>query len=106
MEYIGGIAHDTVLIKSELSLIIFGAGKNGNRILEFLELNDCGHKVWYFCDNNHELWEKTVRGIKIISPQEAVGYKEAHFLVSGRYAKEIVEYLSRNNIKKIHLLLV
>lgn len=44
--------------------IIFGAGKRGKEILSHIN----NHKVAFFCDNNIDIINKYVCGIKVISP--------------------------------------
>ncbi len=39
MEYVGNIIYDEELFSEKREFIIFGAGKNGKRILEYLDRN-------------------------------------------------------------------
>lgn len=106
MYYIGDILYDDVLREEELRLIIFGAGWSGRKILEFLDLNECRHKCKYFCDNNKKLWGNEINSVSIISPEEAIRDKHVHFLVGGRFAREMIFFLHQNGVENIHFILL
>ena len=107
MEYVGNIIYDAFLMKNNTELVIFGAGRSGRKVYEFLERNNKAQNVKYFCDRNENLWGKRVEDIEVINPMQVVISKaEYHFLVSGDYADDMTEYLLQNGVKRIHLLFI
>jgi FlaA1/EpsC-like NDP-sugar epimerase len=49
----------------ETKLVLFGAGKDGKRILTALRRS--GYSIAYFCDNSEKLWDTTILNVKVIS---------------------------------------
>lgn len=105
MEYVGNIIYDKLLTERDRELVIFGAGKFGRKIYEFLKRNGMVCNIQYFCDSNEALWGKRFAGIEIVNPAwlfaDSDGY---HFLVGGNFADEVTAYLLENGVRKIHLL--
>lgn len=58
MEYVGNIIYDTLLMQDGLELVIFGAGKSGKKVYEFLDRNSRAQNVKYFCDSDEKIWGK------------------------------------------------
>ncbi len=107
MEYVGNIVYDDLLKHEGMELVIFGAGKSGRKIYDFLQRNGKAGNVSFFCDRNEALWGKKVEGVEIIDPMQAVTSEiEYHFLVSGLYADEMIKFLQKNDVRKIHLLFI
>ncbi|MCM1038076.1 MAG: hypothetical protein NC434_02050 [Ruminococcus sp.] len=105
MEYVGNIIYDTYLKQDNTKLVIFGAGRSGRKVYDFLEQNNKAQNIKYFCDNNDKLCGKKIGNVEIVCPTQVIRSEvEYHFLVSGDYADEIVMFLMKNGIKKIHIL--
>lgn len=107
MEYIGNIIYDELLKEKGIELVIFGAGRYGKRIYDFLDMNGMADNIKYFCDKNEMLWGRKSEGIEIVDPMQVIASKATyHFLVGGRYVKEILMLLQENEVEKIHLLFI
>lgn len=106
MEYIGSFIYDNVLLRNDIRLVIYGNGKMGKILFALLENIGKLEKVDCICDANEELWGTLYKGVRIISPKEAIlEKKDCHFLTVGKHAEEQMFFLQRNGIKKIHLFL-
>jgi FkbM family methyltransferase len=55
--------------------------------------------VKYLCDNDHEKWGKTYRGIKCISPNELYELKACVVIILSKNEENIGNRLNRNKIK-------
>lgn len=104
MEYVGNIIYDMFLKQNDMKLVIFGAGRSGRKVYEYLDRNNKAQHVKYFCDRNADLWGGKIEGIEIVDPMQILCDVKYHFLVSGNYANEMTEFLISNGVKKIHLL--
>lgn len=105
MEYVGNIIYDTFLKQNNTKLVIFGAGRSGRKVYEFLDRNGRVQNVKYFCDTDENFWGKRIEGIEVVDPMQVIrSEKEYHFLVSGDYADDMTEFLVENGVKRIHLL--
>lgn len=62
-------ALDEVSMPFESSIVLFGAGNLGKRILA--GLRNLGIEPLAFADNNPALWNRLVDGLLVVSPQEA-----------------------------------
>ena len=103
MEYIGNILYDKQLYDG-IPIVIYGAGGAGKKIIEFIRNNECGDDIKCICDKNSELWGKQREGINIMSPKDAADkYRDAHFLICGKYADEMLKELIAIKVSKIHL---
>lgn len=74
-------------------IIIFGNGKKGQRLYNFLKNNNMAHKVKAYCDNNTN--QVNENHISIISPEKAVNDFEDCIIVipDGKYAEEMAKQL-------------
>ena len=81
-------------------IIIFGAGKFGQSILESLQMEGI-NSVKYFCDNNSKTTGSYVQGLEVLAPQEATErYPNACYVISPiDYENEILGQLLNLNIK-------
>lgn len=106
MEYIGDIIYDDKLADKDNKLVIFGAGAYGRKVLRYLELNGLRDSIVCFCDSNETLAGQNIRGIPVCIVNDACEkYADAVYLVSGVYAKEMLQILIEKNINKIHYFL-
>lgn len=106
MEYIGNLLYDRKLLEG-IPVVVYGAGRTGKMIMDFLNNNDCKKSIRCFCDKNPKLWGNMLDGIFILSPMEAVRKNgDAHFLIGGNYADEMLEELTSLGVSKVHLLLI
>lgn len=107
MEYVGNIIYDMFLMQTDTELVIFGAGRSGRRVYEFLDRNGKAQNVKYFCDRNQNLWGKRIEDIEVVNPVLVItSENKYHFLVSGDYADDMTEYLLQNGIERIHLIFI
>lgn len=107
MEYVGNIIYDMFLQQDDTELVIFGAGRSGRKVYEFLDRNGKALNVKYFCDRNQNLWGKQIAGIKVADPMQVIRSEtEYHFLVSGVYADDMTKFLVDKNVKRIHILFI
>ena len=103
MEYIGNILYDEKLTDKDNKLVIFGAGVYGRKILNYLDLNGLMDSIICFCDSNEKLEGQDIQGIPIYKVRDVCGrYKDAIYLVSGGYAKDMIRILKKEKICKIH----
>lgn len=89
--------------KNKKSIVLFGASKTGEYILELLRSQ--GVAIQCFCDNSLSLRGRTVKGVNILSPTEAIQqYPDALFVIASvNYGKEMQDQLmalgiNNNNI--------
>lgn len=105
MEYIGNIIYDESLMEDNRKFVIFGAGKYGRNILQFLDINGKKRNVLCFCVSHSGQGEQSVGDIPVICAQDAfIKYPDADYLISGKYLKEMYLTLKDNLIEKIHFL--
>ena len=106
MEYIGDIIYDDKLVNKDNKFVIFGAGVYGRKVLSYLELNGLRDSIVCFCDSNETLAGQNIGGIPICMVNDVCEkYADAVYLVSGVYAKEMLEILMEKHIFKIHFFL-
>jgi len=106
MEYIGSLIYDKVVLEDDVRLVIYGNGKMGRKLYDFLESIDRLDKIDCICDANVDFWGSMYKGVPIISPEEAIREKkDCHFLTVGKYAGEQVMLLQKSGIKNIHTIL-
>lgn len=104
MEYIGDIIYDSKLADKDNKLVIFGAGAYGRKVLRYLELNGLKDNIICFCDSNETLAGQNIGGVPVYMVSDVCErYEDAVYLVSGVYAREMLEILMKKNICKIHL---
>lgn len=103
MQYIGNIKAD-ILLESENEIVIYGCGRNGKAIYEWLTERGLTSKIKAFCDGNKNIVGNDLYSIPILSVDEAVKkYRNAAYLVASCYVKSMVKTLNGYNIEKIHV---
>lgn len=82
------------MLKLPNQLVLFGAGKYGEIILDVLKQEGI-YSVQCFCDNSEKTIGKSVCGLEIFSPQKALEqYPEACFIITPKdYENEILRQL-------------
>lgn len=74
--------------KSKEQLIIFGAGAYGTKLCSFLFNCGCKEKVVAFCDNNVDKYGKEIRGVPILSVEDAKNkFPNATFIITPKGAE-------------------
>lgn len=106
IKYIGDIIYDEYLFKDDIKIVIYGAGLYGKKVLEYLEQNHLKDRVICFCDSNSSLVNGDIMGIPVYGTIEICKkYPDAEYLVSGKYAREMYDFLIKKYIHKIHILI-
>ena len=106
LEYIGNILFDEKLLKYKGNIIIYGIGKYGMKIREFLLLNGKESEVCGFCDMKG-MEGKKIEGLPVYEPAECFcKYPDALYLIGGKYCKEMYALLKYNGSFNIHMLLL
>lgn len=104
MEYTGNILYDEKLFCTDRSFVIFGSGLYGRKVLEYLTLNGRKDKIICFCDSNAGLEGNDIEGIPVCQTKDAlINYRDADYLVSGKYAKEMYQILREAGVDRIHI---
>lgn len=107
MKYIGDILYDEDLLKDENRFVIFGAGKYGKKVLQYLENNNVKKNVVCFCDSNIRLCHQSIDNIPILYVNDAViDYPNVDYLIAGKYSRDMYRILQEKAVKKIHLLFI
>lgn len=70
-------------------IILFGAGKDGKSVYEFLQQRGEGNLVTCFCDNDKELWGQKIGDVEICSYEECTNRQGKFVIASTKYAQEI-----------------
>lgn len=90
---------------AEVSLVIFGAGKEGEIAFEILKHTKYAKNIYGFCDNNCKLWGKRKCGFPIFSVYELLSNKRdvVYILASSGYNFQFLQqllnlYVPQNNI--------
>lgn len=105
MDYIGNILYDSLLLENDNDIIIFGTGKCGRKILEYLQVNQKEKNIQGFCDSDKEKIGCYIDKIPVFYSVEAFKkFPNASYLISGRYAEEMLKILQENKIRKTHFL--
>lgn len=104
MEYFGNIIYDDKLKDRTGTFAIYGAGRFGKKLYEYMELNDLADQVRCFCDRDPALQGTTCKGLPVISPEELMGDEGIHILFGGNYAYEILEYWIDHHMNRLHFL--
>lgn len=105
MDYIGRIENDKKIRLTTDEIVIFGAGRDLERILDKLVEMCITNRVVCICDNSREKQGKEINGIKVISPDEAINYyNDAAYIVYNQFRIEICRQLKEQGIEKIHLI--
>lgn len=103
MEYVGKIVFDEKLFENR-KYVIYGFGEHGKKIYEYMKKIDKENDVIGFCDRNADSIEK--KEYLILPPEEAIKIPDVDFLVGGKYEYEMVQFLLKHNISRIHILSV
>lgn len=104
VEYIGRLQNDR-LLKDKKQIVIFGAGKGLDWLLEQLQKLGVKDKVFCICDNNPKEQGRRIEGIEIVSPAYAFSScNKGSYLVYNRFWREICGQLKEEGIEKIHLI--
>lgn len=90
------------LIESDKTLVQYGCGSDGFRLLNYMRADHSLDRVVCLCDGNPRLWGSEVFGKKIYAPTEAkANYPDACYLVASvNYGDEIVKMLKQNGIEE------
>jgi len=97
--------HD--LISSDRTLVMYGCGSDGIRLLNYMKKMNCLDRVECLCDGNPLLWKKEIFGKQILSIEEIQEKeREADYIVASiNYGDEIREELEKYGIEqnRIHV---
>lgn len=104
MEYFGNILYDEKLKDKSNTFAIYGAGRFGKKLYEYMELNGMKAQIQCFCDKNMDFKGTSCCGIPVVTPEEIIKGDHIHILFGGAYAYEILEYLVENHVNRIHFL--
>lgn len=90
------------LAESDKTLVQYGCGSDGFRLLGYMRANHCLDRVVCLCDSNPRLWGSEVFGKKIYAPAEVkADYPDACYLVASvNYEDEIVKMLKQNEVEE------
>ncbi|MBN1044491.1 MULTISPECIES: asparagine synthetase B family protein [unclassified Clostridium] len=90
------------LEKSDKKIVLFGASNLGKKAMKILKYK---YNNILFCDNDSTKWEKTIEGIKVISPANMYKQKsDIDFIfITSMYGFEIIKQLRANGIRKIKI---
>lgn len=103
----GNIIYDESLLEDGRKYVIYGAGKYGQKVLRYLEMNGRKNDVICFCVSGSRPTEQDIENIPVVCAQEVfMKYPDADYLISGKYMKEMHCILKENTIKKIHILFI
>lgn len=95
------------LIDSGRTLVQYGCGSDGFRLLNYMRRQNCLDRIRCICDGNPLLWEKKLFEKEVCSLKEAQkDCKEADYIVASiNYGDEIREELWRHGIEqsRIHV---
>lgn len=88
------------LMESNQTLVQYGCGSDGFRLLNYARGKELLHRVSCLCDSNSGLWGTEVFGKKICSPEEIKqNYPDAMYLIASiNYGDEIKESLIHKGI--------
>lgn len=82
------------------SVVIFGCGKNGKMIFDYLRKTNRGQKVLCFADNGTNHRVKRYKGKKMVSPELAKKMSERILWIisSGKYSSQMRQQLQEMHI--------
>lgn len=84
--------------KTKKGIVIFGAGENGQFIVENTNICQQAAKVW-FCDSNKDLSGKEMKGIRVFAPSEITNLEFCAVIVASiDYQEDMVRTLQKLNI--------
>ena len=84
-------------IPSDNGYYIFGAGKYAKKIIQNIDRNKI--TIRGIIDNNHELWNKTILGFKVFSP-EIISNKDKIIVILRKGIFEVEEQLSLMGLRR------
>lgn len=104
MEYIGWLEDDE-LLKVKEEIVIYGAGKYGQRVYMSLKEKGLAEKVKAFCVSDEAASGGEVEGVKVVSVKVAAEkFPEACFLIASVAVRQMVEELREVGIaESIHV---
>ena len=95
------------LMESGKTLVQYGCGSDGLRLLNYMRANNCLDRIACLCDSNSGLWGSELFGKRICSlAQVKAEYPDACYLVASvNYGDEIEKMLKQNEIEEqnIHI---
>lgn len=95
------------LMESDKTLVQYGCGSDGLRLLNYMRANDCLDRITCLCDSNSGMWGSELFEKKICSLAEIKAeYPDACYLVASiNYGDEIKKRLQQNKIEEhnIHI---
>ena len=107
MKYIGNIIYDEELLEDGNHFVIFGAGKYGKKILQYMDANKVKKNVICFFITDCQMKKQDMEGIPIININDAAEqYPDAGYLIAGKYAEEMYRILKEKSMKEIHFLFI
>lgn len=100
--YMGNLADDTKLWKTDEPIIIWGTGIRGRRIRMWLTQNGMAGRILAFADNNSDLWDSEIEGIRVWSPTKVERHREAIVIVYNTFGGKILKQLIDMGLEKLH----
>lgn len=93
------------LIDSGRTLVIYGCGSDGVRLLNYMKKMNCLDRVECLCDGNPLLWKKEIFGKRILSVKDIKKKNlDAEYLVASiNYSDEIRKRLIELDVKEIRI---
>ena len=76
MEYFGNILYDEKLKDKSNTFVIYGAGKFGKKIYEYMDLNGMKNQIKCFCDKNLDFKGRSCLGLPVVLPEEIIRSEE------------------------------
>ena len=104
MTHIGSIVYDVEKMKKSDTLLIYGAGKTGILILDYLKANNLSDRVKGFIDNFRCGGSVSVYKIYSLSDAEKM-FPNGEILIGGNYAREMYLSLDCNARRRCHLII-
>lgn len=104
ISYIGTVRNDYKIGDAE-KIVIYGAGKVGKEVWEFLQMKGWQEKAVCFCDNSPEMQGKEVQGLPVLSLPEACSKcPDGTYLIASLCVRQMAERLLQNGIEDIHII--
>lgn len=104
MKYIGTIQNDHILGDAE-QIVIYGAGKVGREVWDFMRAKGWKEHAVCFCDNNPEMQGGMVEGLLVFGLSEAcVRYPKGTYLIASLCVRQMMESLLQYGIEDIHII--
>lgn len=96
------------LMESGKTLVQYGCGSDGLRLLNYMRANNCLDRTRCLCDSNPRLWGSELFGKRICSLAEIrAEYPDACYLVASvNYGDEIRKMLHQNEIEEYNIHIV